>query len=75
VQSILKVNGNVAAEEWFGEQPAAVNGASDLLGEVFGEAGVHARTAIGVHSLPGGAPVEIELVASLRGEAVAGEER
>lgn len=74
VQGILKVNGYVAAEEWFGEQPAVVNGASDLLGEVFGEAGVHARTAIGVHSLPGGAPVEIELVASLRDEAVAGEE-
>ncbi len=69
------MNGYVAAEEWFGEQPAVVNGASDLLGEVYGEAGIHARTAIDVHSLPGGAPVEIELVVSLRGEAVVGEER
>lgn len=52
-----------------------MNGASDLLGEVFGEAGVHTRTSIGVHSLPVGAPVEIELVASLRHEVVAGEGR
>lgn len=75
VENILKLNGYVAAEESFGEQPAVVNGASDLLVEVFDEAGVHARTSIGVHSLPGGAPVEIELVASLRGEAIAEEER
>jgi enamine deaminase RidA (YjgF/YER057c/UK114 family) len=75
VESVLKVNGYAAAEESFGEQPAVVNGASELLGEVFGEAGVHARTSIGVHSLPGGAPVEIELVASLGAEAVVEEER
>ncbi len=49
----------------FEEQPAVINGASDLLQEIFGDAGVHARTAIGVQSLPSGAPVEIELVASL----------
>jgi enamine deaminase RidA (YjgF/YER057c/UK114 family) len=65
VQSILKVNGYVAASEGFEEQPAVINGASDLLQEIFGDAGVHARTAIGVQSLPGGAPVEVELVASL----------
>jgi enamine deaminase RidA (YjgF/YER057c/UK114 family) len=65
VESILKVNGYVAASEEFEEQPAVVNGASDLLRAIFGDPGVHARTAIGVQSLPGGAPVEVELVASL----------
>src|SRR3712207_2830889 len=65
VEAILKVNGYVAATEGFEEQPAVINGASDLLQELFGDAGVHARTAIGVRSLPGGAPVEVELVASL----------
>jgi enamine deaminase RidA (YjgF/YER057c/UK114 family) len=65
VEGILKVNGYVAASEWFEEQPAVINGASDLLQEIFGDDGVHARTAIGVQSLPGGAPVEVELVASL----------
>jgi enamine deaminase RidA (YjgF/YER057c/UK114 family) len=63
VEDILKVNGYVAASEGFEEQPAVIKGASDLLQEIFGDAGVHARTAIGVQSLPGGAPVE--LVASL----------
>ncbi len=65
VEGILKVNGYVAASEGFEEQPAVINGASDLLQEIFGDTGVHARTAIGVQSLPGGAPVEVELVASL----------
>ena len=65
VSGILKVNGYVAANEGFEEQPAVINGASDLLREIFGDSGVHARTAIGVQSLPGGAPVEVELVASL----------
>jgi enamine deaminase RidA (YjgF/YER057c/UK114 family) len=65
VEGILKVNGYVAASEGFEEQPAVINGAGDLLQEFFGDAGVHARTAIGVQSLPGGAPAEVELVASL----------
>jgi len=65
VDGILKLNGYVAASEEFEEQPAVINGASDLLREIFGDSGVHSRTAIGVQSLPGGAPVEVELVASL----------
>jgi enamine deaminase RidA (YjgF/YER057c/UK114 family) len=65
VEGDLKVNGYVAASEGFEEHPAVINGASDLLQEIFSDAGVHARTAIGVQSLPGGAPVEVELVASL----------
>lgn len=66
VDGILKVNGYVAAAEDFEEQPAVINGASDLLREIFVDSGVHARTAIGIQSLPGGAPVEVELVASLK---------
>jgi enamine deaminase RidA (YjgF/YER057c/UK114 family) len=54
---ILKANGYVAASEGSEEQPAVVNEASPLLAEILGDCGVHARTAIGVHSLPGGAPV------------------
>lgn len=72
VEGILKVNGYVAAGEDFEEQPAVINGASDLLRELFGDSGVHARTAIGVQSLPGGAPVEVELVASLKADSVDG---
>ena len=55
---ILKANGYVATGEGFEEQPAVMNGASPLLAESLGDCGVHARTAIGVHSLPGGAPVK-----------------
>ena len=65
VEGILKVNGYVGASEGFEEQPAIINGASDLSQENFGEAGVHVRTAIGVQSLRGGASVEVELVAYL----------
>jgi hypothetical protein len=54
---ILKANGSVAASEGFGGRPAVMKGASPLLAESLGGCGVHARTAIGVHSLPAGAPV------------------
>ncbi len=54
---ILKANGYVAASEGFEEQPAVMKGAGALLAESLGDCAVHARTAIGVHSLPGGAPV------------------
>jgi enamine deaminase RidA (YjgF/YER057c/UK114 family) len=67
VDGILKVNGDVAASEGFEEQPTLINGARDLLSEIFGNpGGVHARTAIGVQSLPGGAPMRVGLVAPLR---------
>jgi hypothetical protein len=55
---ILKANGYVVTSEGFDEQPAVMNGASPLLAEVLGNCVVHARTAIGVHSPLGGAPVE-----------------
>jgi len=62
VVRVVKVVGFVSSAEGFAGQPAVVNGASELLGEVFGDAGRHARSAIGVAELPLGAPVEIELV-------------
>lgn len=61
VVRIVRVVGYVASDPAFTGQPGVVNGASELLGEVFGEAGVHARSSIGVASLPLDAPVEIEL--------------
>ena len=56
------VTGVVASSPDFGGQPTVINGASDLLGEVFGEAGAHARSAVGVAELPLNAPVEVELI-------------
>lgn len=59
---IVKVVGFVASAEGFTGQPAVINGASELLGEIFGDAGAHARSAVGVAELPLGAPVEVELI-------------
>jgi enamine deaminase RidA (YjgF/YER057c/UK114 family) len=66
ITRIVKVVGFVASDPSFTAQPGVVNGASLLLGEVFGDAGVHARSAVGVAALPLDAPVEIELVAAFR---------
>ena len=54
--------GFVASAEGFTGQPGVINGVSDLLAEVFGEAGRHARSAVGVAELPLGAPVEVEAI-------------
>lgn len=62
VTGVVKVVGFVASAPGFSGQPGVVNGASDLLAEVFGEAGRHARSAVGVAELPIDAPVEVELV-------------
>ncbi|MGH4023595.1 MAG: RidA family protein, partial [Pseudonocardiaceae bacterium] len=62
VQRVVKVVGFVASAPGFNAQPAVLNGASELLGELFGEAGAHARSAVGVAELPLGAPVEVELI-------------
>ncbi|MBO0869766.1 MAG: RidA family protein [Micromonosporaceae bacterium] len=62
VVKIVKVVGFVASAEGFTGQPAVINGASELLQKVFGEAGRHARSAVGVAELPLGAPVEVELI-------------
>lgn len=65
VKRILKVTVFVAGVEEFTEQPKVANGASDVLAEIFGDAGKHARAAVGVSSLPLGVPVEVELIAEL----------
>ena len=62
VVRVVKVVGFVASAPGFTGQPGVVNGASELLGEVFGDAGRHARSAVGVAALPLDAPVEVELV-------------
>jgi enamine deaminase RidA (YjgF/YER057c/UK114 family) len=62
ITRVVKVVGFVASAEGFTGQPAVVNGASELLGEVFGDAGRHARSAVGVAELPLGVPVEVELI-------------
>lgn len=66
VTRVVKVVGFVASAPGFGGQPGVINGASELLGEVFGEAGQHARSAVGVAELPGGVPVEVELIVEVR---------
>ena len=62
VKRVVKVVGFVASAPDFTGQPAVINGASELLGAVFGEAGRHARSAVGVAVLPLDAPVEVELI-------------
>ncbi|MCV7280864.1 RidA family protein [Mycolicibacterium flavescens] len=66
VTRVVKVVGFVASAPGFNGQPGVVNGASELLGEVFGEAGAHARSAVGVSELPRDAPVEVELIVEVR---------
>jgi enamine deaminase RidA (YjgF/YER057c/UK114 family) len=62
VTQVVKVVGFVASGPGFNGQPGVINGASDLLADVFGDSGVHARSAVGVAELPLNAPVEVELV-------------
>jgi len=62
VKRVVKVLGMVNAVPEFGEQPQVINGCSDLFVEVFGERGRHARSAVGMGSLPNGIPVEIEAI-------------
>ncbi len=62
VKRVVKLLGMVNCTEDFKDQPKVINGASDLLVEVFGDAGRHARSAVGMQSLPNGIPVEIEMV-------------
>lgn len=62
VTRIVKVTGFVASVPEFTGQPGVINGASELLGEIFGEAGAHARSAVGVAVLPLDSPVEIEVI-------------
>ncbi len=62
---VIKVTGFVASAPDFTGQPVVINGASEVLGEIFGDAGRHARSAVGVAALPLDAPVEVEVIFSL----------
>jgi enamine deaminase RidA (YjgF/YER057c/UK114 family) len=66
VVRVVKVGGFVAAAPGFTAIPAVVNGASELFGAVFGDAGQHARSAVGVAELPAGTPVEVDVVVEVR---------
>ena len=65
VKRVVKLVGFVNCSEDFKDQPKVVNGASDLFVEVFGERGKHARAAVGMYQLPGGIPVEIEVIVEI----------
>jgi enamine deaminase RidA (YjgF/YER057c/UK114 family) len=65
VRRVLKVTGFVASAAGFNQQPQVMDAASDLLVDVFGEAGRHARSAVGVAELPRGVPVEVEMVVAI----------
>jgi enamine deaminase RidA (YjgF/YER057c/UK114 family) len=65
IVKIVKLTGYVASSPGFTDQPAVINGASDLFGQVLGELGRHARSAVGVAELPLGAPVEVEVIAEV----------
>jgi enamine deaminase RidA (YjgF/YER057c/UK114 family) len=66
VQRIVRVVGHVASAEGFAQQPAVINGASDLLVQIFGESGRHARVALGAAELPLHAAIELELLVQVR---------
>jgi enamine deaminase RidA (YjgF/YER057c/UK114 family) len=70
VECVVKLNGYVNSAPDFERQPEVINGASDLLEQVFGEKGKHARTSIGVNILPGNIPVEIEMVLQVRSNQI-----
>ena len=65
VRRVVKVVGFVASDPAFTGQPGVINGASELLGHAFGDAGVHARSAVGVAALPLDSPVEVEIVVAV----------
>jgi len=66
VTRVVKVVGFVASDPSFTGQPGVINGASELLGKAFGDAGIHARSAVGVAALPLDAPVEVEITVSVQ---------
>lgn len=65
VSRVVKIVGFVASDPAYADQPVVINGASDFIGEVFGDAGKHARSAVGVAALPKNASVEIELIVEI----------
>ncbi|SMX77654.1 MULTISPECIES: RidA family protein [unclassified Brevibacterium] len=67
---IVKVTGFVNSADDFTQQPAVINGVSELYGEIFGDRGQHTRSAVGVNTLPLGTPVEVEVVVEVEDDAV-----
>jgi len=67
IEKVVKVNGFVASAEGFGMQPKVINGASELIGEIFGQKGQHARAAVGVNELPLNATCEVEMIVKIKG--------
>ena len=65
VSRVVKIVGFVASDPAYADQPVVINGASDFIGEVFGDAGKHARSAVGVAALPKNASVEIQLIVEI----------
>jgi enamine deaminase RidA (YjgF/YER057c/UK114 family) len=65
IAGVVRVTGYVASAPRFNRQPEVIDGASELIGQIFGDAGLHVRSAVGVAELPLDAPVEVELVAEL----------
>ena len=68
VERIVHLKGFVASDPEFTKQAAVINGASDLMEEIFGEAGKHSRSALGMAVLPGNISVEVELIAEIKGD-------
>ncbi|MBC2682400.1 RidA family protein [Corynebacterium anserum] len=66
IEQIVKVTGFVASAHNFGGQPGVINGSSEVLVEIFGDAGIHARAAVGVAELPLDAPVEVEIIVRVK---------
>jgi len=66
IEQVVKVSGFVASAENFNMQPKVINGASELIGEIFGERGQHARAAVGVNELPLNATCEVEMIVKIR---------
>jgi enamine deaminase RidA (YjgF/YER057c/UK114 family) len=66
VEQVVKLTGWVASADNFTDQPKVINGASELVGEIFGESGKHARAAVGVNTLPLGTPVEVEMIVKVK---------
>jgi enamine deaminase RidA (YjgF/YER057c/UK114 family) len=67
IERVVKVVGFIASAPGFGNQPEVLNGASELLGEVLGERGKHARSVVGVNELPMNTPIEIEMIVKVKG--------
>jgi enamine deaminase RidA (YjgF/YER057c/UK114 family) len=66
IEQVVKLTGDVASAPGFGQQPVVINGASELLGEVLGDRGKHARSAVGVSELPMNCPVEIDMIIKIK---------